>query len=44
MRYLAVSLPRTKEGMSAEDLDRRYRETMYGDQGGLPAMFRDDKY
>lgn len=30
MRYLAVSLPKTRDGLSAEDLDKRYRETVYG--------------
>jgi len=41
-RYLIISLPKTRDGLSAEDLNRRYQEAMYGDQGSLPAMFRDD--
>ena len=42
MRYLCVSLPKTKDGLSAEELDKRYQEAMYGNQGGLPNVFRDD--
>lgn len=42
MRYLAVSLPKVKDGLSAEALEQRYREAMYGDQGSLPSMFRYD--
>ena len=42
MRYLAVSLPKTRDGLSAEELDKRYRETMYGAQGNMPTIFRDD--
>lgn len=41
MRYLCVSLPKTKDGLSAEDLERRYREAVYGDQGHLPSVFQD---
>lgn len=29
-RYLCLSLPRTQDGMSAEELDKRYRNTVYG--------------
>jgi phage terminase large subunit len=43
MRYLALSLPKTKDGLSAEELDKRYQEAMYGDQAGLPAVFRDNQ-
>jgi len=39
MRYLAISLPKTRDGASAEDIDRNYREAMYGD-GQLPPFFR----
>lgn len=41
MRYLCISLPKTRDGLSAEDLEKRYLEAMYGDQGQLPAPFRD---
>lgn len=40
MRYMAVSLPKTKDGMSAQELDRRYRETRYGTQ--QQGFFRED--
>ncbi len=42
MRYLCISLPKTRDGLSAEDLDKRYREAMYGNQSNMPQMFRDD--
>lgn len=42
MRYLALSLPKTRDGMSAEDVERQYQQAVYGDSAGLPAMFRDD--
>jgi phage terminase large subunit len=38
MRYLCISLPKTKDGTSPEELDRRYRETMYGQD--IPAPFQ----
>lgn len=44
MRYLAVSLPKTKDGLSAEDLNKRYQEAMYGDQGKFPSFFRDSDH
>lgn len=42
LRYLCVSLPKTRDGASPEDLDRRYREAMYGEQSSFPSVFRDD--
>lgn len=43
MRYLAVSLPRTKDqGSSPEELNRRYHEAIYGSQSQLPHVFRDE--
>jgi len=42
MRYLAVSLNKVKDGTSPEELEKRYREAMYGDQSHMPAVFRDD--
>lgn len=44
LRYLAISLPKTKDGISAEELDKRYRDAVYGDQSEIPRFFRDDKY
>ena len=40
MRYLCVSLPKTRDGSSPEDIDRRYREAMYGNDANLPPVFR----
>ena len=40
-RYLAISLPKTRDGLSAEELDARYRKAMLGDQAEIPEMFRD---
>lgn len=41
MRYLCISLPKTRDGLSPEDLDKRYNEAM-GYQSNLPSVFRDD--
>ncbi len=40
MRYLCVSLPRTRDGATGEEIDRRYQEAMYGSQSGLPSLFQ----
>ena len=41
MRYLAVTLPRTKDGHSTkEELDRRYYQSMYGAHHNVPEPFR----
>jgi len=42
MRYLCISLPKTRDGASPEDIERNYREAMGGSQSHLPAVFRDD--
>lgn len=42
MRYLVLSLPRTRDSLSAEDLDRRYQESVYGTNSNMPHIFRDD--
>lgn len=41
LRMLAVALPKVCIGTTADDLDRRYREAMYGTQNQLPKFFRD---
>lgn len=41
-RYLCVSLPKTRDGLSPEELDKRYQEALLGTGSGLPAMFRDN--
>ena len=40
MRYLAVSLPKTSDGLSAAELDRRYYAAMYGGDNSLPSVFK----
>lgn len=40
MRYLAVSLPKTKDGLSKEDLDKRYLKARYGNEASLPSFFQ----
>lgn len=40
LRYLCVSLPKTRDGLSPEDLEKRYQEAVYGTEGNIPAMFR----
>ena len=42
MRYLCISLPKTRDGLSAEDLEKRYRETVLGTNANMPSVFRDD--
>lgn len=42
MRYLAISLPKTRDGLSAEELDKRYREATYGTQ--FSPVFNKDGY
>lgn len=41
-RYLCLSLPRTRDGLTPEELDKRYQEAMYGANSNLPNVFRDD--
>lgn len=37
MRYLAISLPKTRDGLTPQELDKRYREAVYGTD--LPGFF-----
>lgn len=39
MRYLALSVPRTRDNLTAEDLDKRYHDAVYG--GRIPSVFDD---
>lgn len=43
MRYLAISLPKTRDGLSPEELDRRYQEAVYGVEH-MPNFFKDDRW
>lgn len=42
MRYLCTALPKLRTTTSPEDLEKRYQEAMYGNQSGMPRMFRDE--
>jgi phage terminase large subunit len=42
MRYLAISLPKTRDGLSPDDLDKLYQDTILGQNARLPSIFRDD--
>ena len=43
MRYLCISLPKTRDGLTPEDLQKRYEEAVYGrGNSNIPAVFRDD--
>lgn len=39
-RYLAISLPKTADGLSREELDRRYHNAQHGSSGALPKFFQ----
>ena len=43
-RYMAISLPKTRDSTSAKELEERYQKAVYGNHGSLPAFFRDDKH
>jgi hypothetical protein len=40
-RYLCISLPKTRDDASPEELDKRYREAVYGEQSNMAPIFRD---
>jgi phage terminase large subunit len=43
MRYLCLSLPKTRDGISPEELDQRYANAMTGGRNtNMPSIFRDD--
>lgn len=42
LRYLCLSIGKTQDGRSAEDLEEMYRKSRYGYQGNMPNFFRDD--
>lgn len=42
-RYLFISLPKTRDGLSADALEQRYQEARYGSsQTNMPSIFRTD--
>jgi len=40
MRYLSVSLPKTNDGLTSEQIDRNYREAKFGEDSNMPSFFR----
>jgi hypothetical protein len=43
-RMMALTLSKTQDGMSKEDIDRNYKEHILGNQNSLPKMFQDPLY
>ena len=42
MRYLCISLSKTRDGLTPEELEKRYQEAVLGPNAHLPSIFRDD--
>jgi len=42
MRYLCVCLPKTRDGLSSQDIQRNYQEAIYGTEH-LPGFFEDKR-
>jgi len=42
MRYLCISLPKTRDGLSPEQLQQRYQDAVYGRNSNMPSIFRED--
>ncbi len=42
MRYLCVSLPKMRDGLTPEKLQERYERAVYGTNSKMPSIFRDD--
>lgn len=43
LRYLCISLPKTRDGASPDDINKRYQEALYGTHNtNMPSVFRDD--
>ena len=43
LRYLCLALPKTRDSLTQEDLDKIKREALYGDKGNLPPIFRENQ-
>ena len=43
-RYMAISLPKTRDSLTPEELEARYQKAVYGTSSDLPQFFRDDKH
>ena len=42
MRYLCLSLPRTRDSKSGEELEQAFQKHKYGDNYNMPSVFRTD--
>lgn len=42
MRYLCISLYKTRDDISAQDLEKQYQEAVYGSTSNIPSFFRGD--
>lgn len=42
-RYLCISLPKTADGLTAEQLEQRYHEAVMMPNNSMPRFFRDDE-
>jgi phage terminase large subunit len=42
LRYLCISLPKTKDGLSAQELDLRYQEAVLGPDYNFPRFYRQE--
>lgn len=40
MRYLCLSLDKVRDGMTPSDIERNYREAIYGQDNSIPEVFR----
>lgn len=40
MRYLCISLPKLQDGMSQKDVDKLKAEALYGNDAGIPDVFK----
>lgn len=42
LRYMCMSLHKTKKGMTPQEFELQKAKALYGDKGALPRIFRDD--
>lgn len=42
LRYMCLSIHKTKRGMTSEEFERKKAEALYGEKGKLPRFFRQD--
>lgn len=43
MRYLCITLPKIRDGLTSEEIDKNYREAMFGDHYNIPDVFKDPR-